>query len=136
MGLFEKYHIINNEDRSVVFGAFVLRPQRDPHAVAAIRAYADSVAEQDSDLAADLNEWMDGFPFPVKRANDSLEDLRNKYITVNSSDQRHYVLWGKLMDIPADDVMPSGQSLYEQVFEEWLPQHDRDVIEKFQRGQK
>ena len=54
-GLFQKHTIINNETGEPVSGfAFVLRPETDLHARAALQTYIASVHEDNPHLAADL----------------------------------------------------------------------------------
>ncbi|MBK8035273.1 MAG: hypothetical protein IPK17_38375 [Chloroflexi bacterium] len=59
-GLYQKYIITKRETgEEVKRPAFVLLPDRDPHARAALRAYADAVEADNPALAADLRSWMD-----------------------------------------------------------------------------
>ncbi len=56
-GLKIKYNVFKVENGEPVFDCFVLRPDRDPAARAALRAYA--AATQNADLAADLLAWAE-----------------------------------------------------------------------------
>lgn len=59
-GLYHKYTIIKNRTgEEVKRPSFVLLPENDPHARAALRAYAASVEAENAALAADLRSWMD-----------------------------------------------------------------------------
>lgn len=53
-GLYEKYQVIKLSTGEIVNDCFVLR-WPDPHAHAALRAYADSVRSENSLLANDLD---------------------------------------------------------------------------------
>jgi hypothetical protein len=67
-----KYDVIKSDGTRVDGDYFVLRPGRDPHAAAALRAYANSVGADNPDLARDLYDWLDSLgvverseePFP------------------------------------------------------------------------
>lgn len=56
IGLYNKYVVFRNKDGSLVTNCFVLRPDKDPAAVAALRAYAQ--ATDDAKLAADIYKWI------------------------------------------------------------------------------
>ena len=59
-GLYQKYTIIKNSTgEEVKRPSFTLLPDRDPHARAALRAYAASVEKSNPELAIDLRAWMD-----------------------------------------------------------------------------
>ena len=55
-GLYGKYTVYKNKDGSLVTDCFVLRPAKDPAAVAALRAYA--AATDNAELAADIINWV------------------------------------------------------------------------------
>ena len=57
-GLYPKYTVIKNATGEEVFNAFVLKPDVDEHARAALRAYADSVEASNPNLASDLRWWL------------------------------------------------------------------------------
>lgn len=58
-GLYNKYTIIKNSDVSVVKDkCFILKPQNDPHARAALEAYAKSVEAENPELANDIRNWL------------------------------------------------------------------------------
>lgn len=54
-----KYDVVKSDGTPVTGDYFVLRPGRDPHAAAALRAYANSVGEDNPELARDLFAWLD-----------------------------------------------------------------------------
>lgn len=54
-GLYSKYDVV--KDGETVEDCFVLRPDRDPAARVALRAYANTT--DDLRLASDLREWLD-----------------------------------------------------------------------------
>ena len=54
--LYGKYTVYKNKDWSLVTNCFVLRPDKDPAAVAALRAYA--TATDNAELAADIINWV------------------------------------------------------------------------------
>ncbi len=55
-GLYNKYRILNTVTKNAVEGAFVLRPARDPTALAALIHYA--ALTPNLTLAADLDAWI------------------------------------------------------------------------------
>ena len=55
-GLYNKYRIVNTETHMPVEGHFVLRPDRDPSALAALMHYAQLTPN--ATLAADLEAWI------------------------------------------------------------------------------
>lgn len=56
-GLYSKYEVRKRSDGTLVNNCFVLRPDRDDAAIAAMLAYAD--ATSDSRLAKELREWVE-----------------------------------------------------------------------------
>lgn len=56
-GLKIKYNVTKVSDGSPVYDCFVLRPDRDPAAIAAIYAYAEATTNKT--LAEDLRRWME-----------------------------------------------------------------------------
>lgn len=58
-GLHRKYDVIKSDGTVVDGDYFVLRPGRDPHAAAALRAYANSVGADNPELARDLFSWLE-----------------------------------------------------------------------------
>ncbi len=69
-GLYGKYIVRKRSDNSIVTNCFVLRPDRDDAAIAAMLAYAD--ATSDSQLAQELREWAEyeqGVKPPVTNAD-------------------------------------------------------------------
>lgn len=63
-----KYDVIKADGTPVDGDYFVLRPGRDPHAAAALRAYANSVGQDDPELAHDLFIWLDAIEGKVEHA--------------------------------------------------------------------
>ena len=59
-GLYRKYTVYKNKDGSLVTDCFILRPAKDPAAVAALRAYA--AATDNAELAADIINWVGAKP--------------------------------------------------------------------------
>jgi len=57
-GLYPKYTITNNETGEEVRGAFILKPENDPHARTALAAYATSIQEANPILGKQIREWM------------------------------------------------------------------------------
>ena len=55
-GLKVKYNVSKVEDGSIVHNCFVLRPDKDSAAIAALRAYAD--ATDNRQLAGDILDWV------------------------------------------------------------------------------
>lgn len=59
-GLYHKYTITKNDTgEEVKRPSFLLLPESDPHARAALRTYAASVEDENPVLAADLRLWLD-----------------------------------------------------------------------------
>lgn len=58
-GLYGKYKVTKVSTGEDVAICFVLRPDRDEHARAALRAYAESIREENEELAMHLTTWMD-----------------------------------------------------------------------------
>lgn len=56
-GLYAKYNVTKVKDGSIVYNSFVLRPEIDPAARIALRAYAK--ATPSALLAKDIEDWMD-----------------------------------------------------------------------------
>lgn len=70
-GLHEKYTVYKNKDGSLVTDCFILRPAKDPAAVAALRAYAATT--DNAELADDIINWVGAEPNkPLE-----LEELRD-----------------------------------------------------------
>lgn len=59
-GLYGKYTVYKNKDGSLVTDCFILRPAKDPAAVAALRAYAATT--DNAELAADIINWVGAEP--------------------------------------------------------------------------
>lgn len=55
-GLTVKYEVRKKEDGSLVEGCFVLRPDKDPAAIEALRAYA--AATPNKELSKDIDNWI------------------------------------------------------------------------------
>lgn len=64
-----KYDVIKADGTRVDGDYFVLRPGRDLHARRALRAYANSVGQDDAELARDLFDWLDSLGV-VERAEE------------------------------------------------------------------
>lgn len=56
-GLYNKYRVVETETHIGVEGHFVLRPARDPTALAALIHYA--ALTPNKELAADLQDWIE-----------------------------------------------------------------------------
>lgn len=69
-GLKVKYNVTKTKDGTPVYDCFVLRPDKDPAAVEALRAYAQATPNRA--LAADIQAWV-GPPQPL-----TLEQLRER----------------------------------------------------------
>lgn len=63
LGLHAKYNVSKVVDGTPVFNSFVLRPEIDPAARVALRAYAG--ATQNALLAKDIELWMDDLDAPT-----------------------------------------------------------------------
>lgn len=59
-GLYGKYTVYKNKDGSLVTDCFILRPAKDPAAVAALRAYAATT--DNAELASDIINWVGAEP--------------------------------------------------------------------------
>lgn len=72
-----KYNVTKVEDGSVVTDCFVLRPQKDAAARAALRAYA--AATGNKLLAADIRKWLRELEAETAKASDELQELIEIY---------------------------------------------------------
>lgn len=66
-----KYDVLKATGEPVTGDYFVLRPGRDPHAAAALRAYANSVGEDNPELARDLFAWLDSIEGTLEAHDDA-----------------------------------------------------------------
>jgi hypothetical protein len=58
-GFYDKFQVIRRETgEEVTQATFTLIPERDPHALAALEAYAASCEGENPDLAADLRALL------------------------------------------------------------------------------
>ena len=57
-GLYAKYIVTKTETGEEVNDCFVLRPAHDPHAVAALKAYAESCINENPALTSDILYWL------------------------------------------------------------------------------
>ena len=71
-GLYRKFHEVKRADGRDLPGEkhencryFILDIDHDPHARAAIEAYAKSCKEEYPLLALDLEKWLKGEPWPL-----------------------------------------------------------------------
>lgn len=83
-GLYGKYIVRKRSDNSIVTNCFVLRPDRDDAAIAAMLAYAN--ATDDELLAQELREWAEyeqGVKPPVTNA-DRIDDAIEAIDTLRS----------------------------------------------------
>lgn len=71
-GLYGKYTVYKNKDGSLVTDCFVLRPAKDPAAVAALRAYA--TATDNAELSADIINWVGAEPSEWVSVEERLPD--------------------------------------------------------------
>lgn len=77
-GLYGKYTVLKNEDGSLVTNCFVLRPEKDPAAVAALRAYA--AATDNAELAADITNWVGAEPSEWVKVMEAINNAAVAYI--------------------------------------------------------
>lgn len=82
-GLYVKYEVRKKEDGSTVDNCFVLRPDKDKHAIVALNAYARSVKADNPALARDIRLWLasllhrEEYADAVKTWQEIENDLRN-----------------------------------------------------------
>lgn len=60
-GLYEKYRVQRTDGKPLTGRVFVLQPETDPHARAALRAYADSLSAsnpENTHLIDDILHWL------------------------------------------------------------------------------
>lgn len=57
-GLYDKFSVTRNLNGEQVHGTFVLMPEKDPAAVAALATYADEVRKEAPELASDIHDWL------------------------------------------------------------------------------
>lgn len=72
VGLYGKYTVYKNKDGSLVTDCFILRPAKDPAAVAALRAYA--AATDNAELSADIINWIGAEPNEWVSVEDELPE--------------------------------------------------------------
>ena len=77
-GLYGKYTVYKNKDGSLVTDCFILRPAKDPAAVAALRAYAD--ATDNAELAADIINWVGDEPNERVKVMEAINNAAVAYI--------------------------------------------------------
>lgn len=77
-GLYGKYTVYKNKDGSLVTDCFILRPAKDPAAVAALRAYAD--ATDNAELAADIINWIGDEPNERVKVMEAINNAAVAYI--------------------------------------------------------
>ena len=58
-GLYDKFSVTRNLNGEKVHGTFVLMPEKDPAAVAALATYADEVRKEAPELASDIHDWLE-----------------------------------------------------------------------------
>lgn len=81
-GLYGKYTVYKNKDGSLVTDCFILRPAKDPAAVAALRAYA--AATDNAELSADIINWVGAEP--------------NEPLTLEDAKKERYIWFTPLND--------------------------------------
>lgn len=57
-GLYVKYIVTKADSGELVNSCFVLRPSKDPHAYAALKAYAESCKTDNPTLWNDIQRWL------------------------------------------------------------------------------
>ena len=102
-GLYGKYTVYKNKDGSLVTDCFILRPAKDPAAVAALRAYAATT--DNAELAADIINWVGAEPNEWVSVEEGLPKEKQRVIVrcerVGTS--VGWILWGNWMtDIGPD----------------------------------
>ena len=96
-GLYGKYTVYKNKDGSLVTDCFILRPAKDPAAVAALRAYAATT--DNAELAADIINWVGAEPNEWVSVEERLPQEKQRVIVrcerVGTS--VGWILWGRWM---------------------------------------
>ena len=121
-GLYGKYTVYKNKDGSLVTDCFILRPAKDPAAVAALRAYA--AATDNAELAADIINWvgaepnepltsdelrqMDGEPVYVVLRPDISGERSQSWALVNVDE--------KYGEVYLVDSIPSASCYYDEIW--------------------
>ena len=82
-GLYGKYTVYKNKDGSLVTDCFILRPAKDPAAVAALRAYA--AATDNAELAADIINWVGAEPNEWVSVEEGLPEPGERVLAANGS---------------------------------------------------
>ena len=77
-GLYGKYTVYKNKDGSLVTDCFILRPAKNPAAVAALRAYA--AATDNAELAADIINWVGAEPNERVKVMEAINNAAVAYI--------------------------------------------------------
>ena len=120
-GLYGKYTVRKSSDGQLVAGCFVLRPDKDPVAATALRAYA--AATDNTELAADIIDWvgeepnepltldelltMDGEPVYVVFRPDSSGERSQSWALVNVDE--------KYSEVYLVDSIPGASCYYDEV---------------------
>lgn len=78
VGLYGKYTVYKNKDGSLVTDCFILRPAKDPAAVAALRAYA--AATDNAELAGDIISWVGAEPNERVKVMEAINNAAVAYI--------------------------------------------------------
>ncbi|WP_019123615.1 hypothetical protein [Brevibacillus massiliensis] len=92
-GLYVKYEVRKKENGELVDGCFVLRPDKDGAALAALRKYAEATSNKQ--LSEDINNWLDSI------VNERTKDLKafaigpDRYEVVVGYDKESVIAWYK-----------------------------------------
>lgn len=105
-GLTHKYDVRKADTGEVVENCFVLRPDKDPAAVAALRAYAEST--DNAALAADIINWIGLEPNKPLTINE-LEQMDGEPVYVAST-IGEYPMW-YLVDLEENEL----KSLWDRI---------------------
>ena len=110
VGLYGKYTVYKNKDGSLVTDCFVLRPTKDPAAVATLMAYA--AATDNAELSADIINWVGAEPNEALTL-EQLREMKDKPAYLNVFDPLLESGWHIIKAVTEDKIIFRGwQTVY------------------------
>ncbi|MBM7592277.1 hypothetical protein [Brevibacillus fulvus] len=92
-GLYVKYEVRKKENGELVDGCFVLRPDKDGAALAALRKYAEATSNKQ--LSEDINNWLDSIIYEKTKDLKAFAIGPDRYEVVVGYDKESAVAWYK-----------------------------------------
>lgn len=119
-GLYGKYTVYKNKDGSLVTDCFILRPAKDPAAVAALRAYAATT--DNAELAADIINWVGAEPNEWVSVEERLPPEHEPVLCIVNGKPRPNI------ELEEAYQVGSWNGADGWIIEEWLDWEDADVL--------